>query len=165
MSNAKRIIRKAYKLLRKDDELLRLLYYPPQRTTDDPDPLSKELDDIVGKPIDEYWDIVDNHILLTSKSDDLEKNAICRIYVYTGKIKPSFRNKLTIKQEIVIDVFVHHMYEVDQRLEMIADQLSDVLFSSRVGGLGTVDYRDGYDFTAPKGYQAYRHIYLVGGVK
>lgn len=167
MSNLRSVLNNTYTLLRNDEDLLRLLHYPPQRVTTEPDPLDREeLLNILEKPTEKYWEIVDNHILLTSKSDDLVKQRICRIYVYTGKIRPSLRNRLTTKQEIVVDIFVHHEYESDQRLQWITDQLNEVMFKSRIeGGLGTVDYRNGYDFNAPKGYQAYRHIYEVGGSK
>lgn len=163
MSKVRDLIGNVYTLLRQDETLLRLLYYPPSPPLD---PLSSQLEDILDKDVAEYWDIVDRHILLSSKSEDLEENSLCRIYVYGGKIRPSMNNKLTTKQEIVIDIFCHQKYEKDQRLEWITDTLNEIIFNKRIDkGLGKVDYRTGYDFTAPKWYVAYRHIYEVGGTK
>lgn len=166
MNRARSIINNVYDLLIEDENLLRLLYYPPQITMNDPSPLDDELENLSDSKNRRYWDIVDNHILLTSKSDDLEENSLCRIYVYSGKKRASNRNFKGSKQEIIVDVFVHFEYELEQRLEWITEILSDILMEKRVeGGLGVIDYRNGYNFNAPKGYQAYRHIFEIGGTK
>lgn len=175
MSNTEKIIVSAYNKLRRDEELLRLLHYPPtdiRPSNYNPDPLSPELDNIVDKEsageeaLVEYWDIVDRHLFRTSKSDNWETKRLCRIYLYAGKKRGASKNARIGKREIVLDVFAHHDYEVDLRMNRIADRISKVLFLSRLeGGLGTVDYRDGYDFTAPLGYEAYRHLYIVGETK
>lgn len=166
-SNTEGIIISVYNALRNDEELLRLLHYPPTDIAYEiPDPLDPNLQNVLDKELREYWDIVRRHILRTSKSDDWETKRMCRIYLYAGKKRGFSRNARVGKREIVVDVFVHHDYEVDFRLNRISDRLSSLLFLSRVeGGLGTVDYRDGYDFVAPKGYEAYRHIFEVGEAK
>lgn len=165
--SVKDIIANTYIMLRNDEKLLRLLYYPPSNVVKRiPDPLSDDLDNILDKDIDNYWKIVDEHVFRSDKADDLQEKRICRIYVYAGKKRRSLGNARTGKREIVVDVFCNQDFDVDYRLETISDRLSDVLFLSRVdGGLGTIDYRDGYDFTAPKGYSAYRHIFEVGETK
>lgn len=166
MNRVRTIINSTYNLLIENEELLRLLYYPPQVTTNDLSPLDKKLGDLTTIKDSDYWSIVDNHIMRTSKSDDLEEKSLCRIYLYSGKIRASTRNFRGSKQEIILDVFVNYDYESDQRMEWITEVLSDILMESRVsGGLGVVDYGRGYDFNAPKGYQAYRHIYEVGSTK
>lgn len=167
MSNRKKMLISTHDLLINDEDLLRLLYYPPTSLREgQPNPLSGELSDVLDMDLDKLWGVRDHHIPLTSKADDLIENELCRIYLYLGKTRPSHNNFMTTKQEIVVDVFCHYSYiEADQRMAMISDRISALLFNQRVHGLGKVDYRNGYDFTAPKGYQAYRHIYEVGGVK
>lgn len=158
----KKMIADVFTLLRSDEDLLRLLYYPPLS-----DPLNREQhEDITNLPEDEMWDIIAKHIFTSSKSGDIEEKRICRIYVYLGKTRPSTVNAFTTKQEIVVDVFCHLDFSDDARMEMISDRLDELMFRSRVkGGLGRVDYRNGYDFSAPRDYEAFRHIYEVGGRK
>lgn len=157
----KKLLINVFTLLRTNEELLRLLYHRPNS-----DPLSDSHPNITGLPELEMWKIIDRHILTTSKSSDLEENRICRIYVYLGKTRPSFNNKFTTRQEVVIDVFCHLDYEKEARMEMISDKLDEIMFRSRInGGLGRVDYRNGYDFNAPRDYEAFRHIYEVGSRK
>lgn len=167
MSSQKRMFISIHDLLINDEDLLRLLYYPPTSLRNQqPDPLSDELENVLDMELDKIWDIRDHHIPLSSKDDDLVGNELCRIYLYPGKIRPSLNNFMTMKQEIVVDVFCHYSYiEADQRMMMITDRLSDLLFNERVHGLGKIDYRNGYDFNAPKGYQSYRHIFEIGGTK
>lgn len=164
MSNQKKMFISMHNLLIEDEKLLRLLYYPPTNLRNEqPNPLSDDLENILDR--EDVWDIRDKHILLTSKSDDLVESEICRIYVYPGKIRPSLKNFTTMKQELVVDIFCHYRYERDLRMMSITDRLSDLLFNERIHGLGKIDYRNGYDFNSPKGYQAYRHIYEIGGTK
>lgn len=167
MSQINFVMESVFNTLIQDEKLLRLLYYPPKNAMKGIlDPLDTTLEDITKKDTVDYWDIVDNHILLTSKVDDFQDTPICRIYLYQGKTRPTFRNMRTTKIEIVLDVFVHKKYDIDLRLQQISDRLSKVLFLSRANrGLGRVDYRTGYDFVAPLNYQAYRHIYEVGGTR
>lgn len=152
--------------LRKDEVLLRYLHYPPEDLIKkQPHPLSSELPDIVvpddASPEDKraMWDIIEKHMVMSIKVADIENSRICRIYIYYGKARPIFNNKRTIKQEIVIDVFTHQDYEDEMRLEMITDRLNTLLIDERPIGLGRMDYRNGYEFTAPKHHIAYRHIF------
>lgn len=167
MNNQKEMFTDIHDLLINDESLLRLLYYPPANLTmERPEPLSDTLDNILDMDIGELWKIRDDHILESSKSDDLENKAICRVYLYPGKIRPSFRNKVAIKQEIVLDIFIHYSYDVDHRMLLVTGRINELLFNERVRyGLGKIDYQNGYDFVAPKGYTSYRHIYEIGGTK
>lgn len=167
MSKTRRIIQDVENKLQKDEKILRLLYYPPaDLRTSTPEPLSKDNPNILDLPLGEYWDILDERILTSTKSDDLEEKALCRLYVYAGKRRPAIGNIRIVKQEIVVDVFCHMSYDKDMRLEWIADYLSSALFLKRIsGGLGRLDYRTGYEFVAPTGYQAYRHVYEISGTK
>lgn len=171
MSILANMINDVYNILIQDEKLLRLLYYPPtSRANGSPDPLDDSLKDIVvtqdleKPPTDEYkkmWGIIKHRILKTSKSDDMEDNRLCRIYIYAGKSRPSVVNGATTRQEIVVDVFTHNSYDVDLRINRIGDRVHQLLMykDEEVTGLGEIDYSDGYDFEAPKEYQAYRHMY------
>lgn len=155
-----------YKSLIFDEKLLRLLYYPPQDLlSGTPDPLSETpqtpniVDTSTPQSTRRMWTIINKHILNTSKSDDLETEHLARVYIYAGKARRSLGNSSTLRQEIVADVFVHSIYEEDYRMEAISDRLGQLLVHERPDGMGKIDYRDGYDFVAPKEYRAYRHIY------
>lgn len=167
LNKQRKMFTNIHDLLINDETLLRLLYYPPAKLTmNRPEPLSDELDNILDMDMGEVWRIRDDHILESSKSDDLENKAVCRIYLYPGKIRHSLKNKRAMKQEIVLDVFVHYSYDIDHRMMSITGRLSELLFNERARcGLGRIDYRNGYDFVAPKGYTSYRHIYEIGGTK
>ncbi|PAV30168.1 hypothetical protein CIL05_06790 [Virgibacillus profundi] len=171
MSILANMMNDAYNILHADEQLLRLLYYPPTSIPNNqPNPLDESLpnlvveQDITKTPTPEslkMWEIINRHIERTSKSDDLENNYLCRIYLYAGKSRPHATNKSTTRQEIVVDIFCHNSFSVDQRMERIGDRAHQLLMNNQVTGLGTIDYANGYDFTAPKEYIAYRHIYQV----
>lgn len=156
-----RLLKSAYTELINDEKLLRLLFYPA-----DTNPLDKELPNIKDKPEYEMWKIINKHILTSSKSRDLEEERICRLYLYTGRTGRSRRSMFTTRQEIVIDVFCHIDYERDARSGQIDSRLSELLFRKHLdGGIGEVDYGAGYEIAAPRDYEAYRHIYEIGGTK
>lgn len=163
MSKIRNVVINIYDMLRQDEELLRLLHYPPHDGVN-PSPLSNNYTDITSMDMDDYWQIVDNHILTTSKTDDLQSTPICRIYVYQGRNRRTY-NKLAVRHEIVIDVFCHHDYvNADSRMQSIEERLQEILSNSRVGsGLGRIEYDDGYPFNAPLNYESFRHIFLIGG--
>lgn len=165
----KKILDDAYKKLISDEYLLRLLYMTPSSPKIEfpllpEDNLIHEQD--MNKPptpgYTKMWEIIDKHILTTSKSDDLEENRLCRVYIYLGKSRPSPDNMFAAKQEIVVDTFTHHTYDVDHRLDLIIGRVRDLLMYQRITGLGKIDLRTEYDFTAPKEYRAYRSIYEIG---
>lgn len=175
MSTFNKIFDDVYKILIKDEKLLRLLHYPPTDSKN-PHPLDDSLPNIVVEhntssslpPPPEYekmWDIIEKHIETTSKSDDLEENRLCRIYLYAGRVRPTIGNYYTMKQEIIIDIFCHYTYEVDQRLSKLIGRLNKLLAHKRITGLGKIDVRGGYPMSAPKEYVAYRMIFEVGRSK
>lgn len=175
MSTFNKMFNDVYSLLIKDEKLLRLLYYPPA-DSNNPHPLDKSLPNILvehdtssnSPPPHEYekmWNIIEKHIETTSKSDDLEKDRLCRIYLYAGRVRPTIGNYYTVKQEIIIDIFCHYTYETDQRLSQIVGRLNELLAAKRVTGLGKIDVRGGYPMSAPKEYVAYRMIFEVGRSK
>lgn len=151
------------KLLYHDEELLRLLYYPPTNFSNIPDPLDPSLQDMID--LDADWKIRLDRIMKTSKSDDLETNEICRIYVYAGRREPT-KNYHVADQEVVVDVLCHNDFENgDLRSLRISDRVNELLVLERVTGMGKMDYVGGNPINAPSNYSAFRHHYKFGSTK
>ncbi|MGG3987521.1 hypothetical protein [Bacillus smithii] len=153
-----------YKLFTNDETLLRLLYYPP-KTTKQPDPLSDTLPNILEMDTEEKWNIIDNSIVLGSKSDDLETQSICRLYLYAGRRRSISYNYKIAHQEIIIDIFSHNSFEKDLRSMWISDRLNELLIENRLVGITKMDYVGGNPISAPSNYIGYRHIYEFEGAK
>lgn len=173
MSKITDIINNTHELLRTNDDLLRLLVYEPTYNPTTykifPHPLEREsiITQKAGESDDAYitrlWDIYDKHILKISKDDDMNMDSICRLYVYAGKTRPTYgvNSRAIVKQEIVIDLFVHTSYNIDSRMDEINDQLNHLMIGASGIGIGKVDIYTGYEFSAPKEYTGYRNIYEV----
>lgn len=159
------------KVLRNDETLLRLLYYQPEDAVNNiPDPLSDSLPDILKMDSKTRNEIRNNHIVKSSKADDLEDNPICRIYIYAGKRIPERdRNNsyLMAEQQMEINIIVHNDFEnEDIRMERILDRLNYLLCLNRITGIGKMDYEDGRPIlNAPKNYVGYQVIYKFGSTK
>lgn len=158
-------------LLRNDEELMRLLYYPPEDVVNKiPDPLSPKLPDVLKMDSKKKNQIRNNHVVKTSKTDDLETQKICRVYVYAGNRIPE-RDKnysyVMAEQQIKIDVIVHDDFEnEDIRMERILDRLNELLCLNNVTGIGKTDFVDGRPIlNAPKNYIGYQVIYRFGSTK
>lgn len=153
-------------LLRSDEQLLRLLHYPPSNLAKDIlDPLDNKLKNIRDMEMEKLWEIRDEHIHFASHADDLEKKHICRIYLYAGRRRPT-SNYIMADQEIVIDILCHSDFENgDLRSMRIADRVNKILSLSRVTGMGKVDYVLGSRINAPKDYVGYQHIFKIGSIK
>lgn len=151
------------KIFRFDETLLRLLYYPPKDIANNiKDPLDDSLDNVLD--IDMDWSIRDKRIMLIPKSDDLENNPLCRIYLYAGRRNPT-RNYHVANQEVIIDILCHSDFEKDLRSMRISDRVNDLLFNERVTGLGKLDYEDGSPISAPLNFVGYRHVFKFGSTK
>jgi len=162
----KQTIDDMYDCLVKDESLLRLVYYPPEKYGVSPDPLDSSLEDILNKDISERWDIIDKHILLSSKSSDLVEENICRIYVHLGNRIPSTNGSFKVAtQEVHIDILTHESYEYDSRIARICDRINELLIHNRITGLGMVEYVRGLPHPAPQTYSGYRQTYKVGNTK
>ena len=170
----KRILKDTYSILIHDEDLLRLVYYPPvdyinvtKHALDRDLPNIQDYWEIDGvlETDDErdvrVWGIRNHHIIDIRKSDDTVDGSICRLYIYAGKSRPTFHNKTTTRQEIVVDIFCHSRYEEDYRMEDIRDRVNKLLIGREGIGLGKIDSYSEYDFVAPKEYTAYRHVYEV----
>lgn len=162
---SKNYIEDTFNVLIGSENLKRLLWYPPADIlTNIPDPLSLELPNISD---DENinWKVIEDRILLTSKSDDLANEPKCRVYLYLGNRRPSSDNMLMVKQEIIIDVLWHELFDNDLRFDAVSKTLNRLLLNKRITGVGKMTYYNGDNINAPQNYQGYRHIYQVGSRK
>jgi hypothetical protein len=153
-------LRDFYKVLTNDETLLRLLHYKPSSPLDDPTSPTKP--DILGLPTLDKWNIINSLIYATPKTDDLNTQAVCRLFFYPGR-RSSTSNYLFSTQEVIFDVLVHFDFEnVDQRMSWIADRVNDLVCDQRITGFGKVEFKSGSGINAPTGYVGYRLVYAIG---
>ena len=159
-------LRDIVKVLKTDETLLRLLYYPPEDLAKNvPDPLDVRLKNILEMDIVYQVKIRNEHIYLSPKADDLDTKHLCRIYAYAGRRRPN-SNYLTADQEIIVDILCHFDYENgDLRSMRIADRINELICLERVTGMGRVDYVGGGQINCPKNYTGYQHIFKTVGFK
>jgi hypothetical protein len=161
---SKNYIKDTFDVLISSETLKRLLWYPPQDLlSNTPDPLSPEIPNI-----SDYeqlnWRVIDDRILLNSKSDDLADEPKCRIYLYLGG-RNATSNPYYFNQEIIIDVLWHELFDADLRFDSIGKCLNDLLVGKRITGIGKMEYLDGTNINTPKNYSGYRHVFQVGSTK
>lgn len=158
LGSARDAINRIYKVLSEDEELIRLLWYLPYNGERE-DPLSDQLDDLVDKDSDLYWDIVDERILLRKKLNDIEDKKLCRIYFNVGKSRPVFNNHLLAEQDFMIFIYTHDDYESDMRNTWISDRINNLIVNKGIAGIGEIKMKGGDPLDAPKEYTLYRHVY------
>lgn len=148
------------KYLKSDEELNRLLYYPPEDAGNDVgDPLDTSLTNIMDMDIEERAEIINQRIMKSSKFKDLEKESICRLYVYAGRRNPN-GNYLSANQELVIDIMCHSDFENgDLRSLRISDRLNQLFCQSRLVGIGQMDFVLGRQINAPYEYTGYQIVF------
>lgn len=148
--------------LQNDEQLLRLLYYPPEviRTDDGKyvsDVLDPALEDIVGSS--KYHEVVNNHIIRTAKFDDITDKRTCLIFVHPGRRRPETFVSTLVKQELLIDVLVHNSYqEYDYRMDDICDRIDYLLVGEHVG-MGSTELSNPLPMEAPKEYSRFQLRY------
>lgn len=152
-------------VLSQDETLKRLLWYPPQDLSKNiiDAPLSSDLPNISNNE-ELNWQVIEDRILLNSKSDDLVDDPKCRIYLYLGDVN-STSHSVFIKQEIVIDILWHEVFNADLRFDSITQTLKSLLVGKHITGIGKMEYYDGMPIGTPKNYSGYRHIFQVGSTK
>jgi hypothetical protein len=154
-------------VLYNDEELLRLLYYPSANLAKNiPDPLSTSLPNILEMDEEKQWEIRDDRISFSSKTNDLPPDKpFCRIYVYAGR-RRAVSNYLNADQEIRIGIYCHNDWENgDFRSARISDRLNKILVAERITGIGKVNYTQGYPLNSPAEYVAFEHVYEIGAYK
>jgi hypothetical protein len=154
------------KVLKNDEILLRLLYYPVKNyNTNTPDPLDESLENVLDMDASVLKEIREKRIMLIPKADDLTPEPLCRIYVYAGRRKPD-KSYHYADQEIVVEVFCHNNFETDLRSMRINDRINELLINGRiVSGFGKIEYVRGHPIEAPMNYVAYQNVYEVGNFK
>ncbi len=148
-------------VFRNDEELLRLLHYKPEDIAKNiPDPLDPTLPNILD--IDEDWSIRDKVLYLVPKSSDLEKEPICRIYLYAGRRERTSNNYMFANQEIIVDIVSHMNFEKDLRSTRVSDRVNELLVNENITGVGKVLYEMGVPIGVPVDYVGFRHHYKIG---
>lgn len=146
------VVGNIYQLLIEDEELMRLLWYLPKQFTGN-DPLDINLLNV--KDMAEYWNIVNERVLLAEKENDL-LGAICRLYISAGRRRPVFDSYLLATQEIVISMYVHEDYELDMRSAWISDRINELIALEYIeGSIGKMDFVAGNARVAPLQYRRY----------
>ena len=151
-----------YRRMYEDEELMRLLTYDPMGYRDGKyykDPLDGTLPNIVDQDSDTYWELVDERVVLGEKSSDLETKAICRVYVYEGRIREVFGNYHFLTQEVNVDIFIHEKFDKDLRLSRIKDRVAELIALERLAGYNRLDYKAGNPREAPTHYRRFLHQY------
>jgi hypothetical protein len=144
-----------------DEELLRLLHYKPTNRLDNP--LDPSKSDILTKPEDTKWQIIDDCIMTAPKTSDLEQESKCRLFIYPGVRQPTNGNFLSASQQFNFDIFTHADFQnVDLRNEWICQRISDLVFGEKLTGAGKIVFKGGQPINAPKDYQGYRLVYEFG---
>lgn len=161
---SKNYILDTYNVLISSENLKRLLWYQPEDLLRNiPPPLSPDFPNISDDE-ELNWKVIDDRILLNSKSDDLADDPKCRIYLYLGDVHPT-GHSIYVKQDIVIDVLWNELYDNDLRFVSISQTLKDLLVGKYITGIGRCEYYDGMPINSPKNYSGYRHIFQVGSTK
>lgn len=141
-----------------DEDLLRLLHYKPLNRLDNP--LDESKTNILDKPVDDLWELIDFHLVPAIKIDDLVENQICRIFYYPGNGNPTNSTYLFSNQEYIFDVLVHNDFQImDKRLEMICDRMNELVFNKRIGGIGKTLFKRRHPINTVKNYMGFRLIY------
>lgn len=153
-----------YKTLITDETLLRLLYYPPESLADSiPDPLSDHNPNMLDKPREELWSIIQDAI---KKVPPIESPVLKRahIYIYPGKRTPNRQNNSYSKKQVIFDVVSHFDFEdVDFRSMRITDRLCELFVNKNVAGINkTEDAGGGQINGLPKGFVGYKNVFEFG---
>ena len=151
-----------YQTLIQDEYLMRILYFKPHAPEFN---MPIDYDDentLIMLNREDYWDIVDDRVLTTTKSSDIEdKDALCRLYIYSGRRKSMHNNYLLADQEIVIDILVHESYSSDLRQQWISDRIDELIVLERLTGIGKIEFVSGAPRQAPIGYDKYETVYKI----
>ncbi len=151
------------KVLRNDETLLRLLFYPPQDVVNGiKDPLDESLPNILDNDPMELRVLREKRIKVVPKSDDLVDEPICRIYLYAGRRKSNNGDYIYANQEVIVDILCYETFEHDLRSLRISDRIIELINNKRITGFGKVKHLNGKPISAPNNYVGYQHIFEIG---
>lgn len=156
--------RAIYQVLIADEELMRLLNYLPQGYFNNEyhvDPLDDSLPNLVDVDSDDYWQMVDERIILGEKTSDLLESQLCRIYIYEGRRRPVFESHVVATQEVNIDIFIHESFDRDLRITRITDRINELIALERIAGFGKLEYTAGNPREAPTHYRRFLHQFKM----
>ncbi|MDT0160275.1 hypothetical protein [Bacillus sp. AG4(2022)] len=152
-------MRSFVKVIKNDEILNRLLYYPTiYKSSDGLDPLDASLPNILELDPETLKDIREKRFMLVPKTEDLDREPLCRLYIYAGGRNPESSYHLAW-QEIVIDILCHMDYEEDLRSMRIGDRLNELLVREKITGISTVNYVQGSPIGTVPNYVQYQHVY------
>lgn len=152
---------KIFSTLSTDETTLRLLIYKPTNMFDDPLDTSKP--NIMDMDEEERYKYIEDLIYSTPSIDGLDVKPKCRIVVYPGRRKPDSGNYKVSTQEMIFDVFAHKDYNnMDMRCSWICDRISELLFESRIVGMGEIKNYSGKPINAPMDYTGYQLVFDIG---
>lgn len=155
--NLRKLTTAIYKTLQ-DEELLRLLYYAPKQSGDNPLDIKKS--DIFALTQVKKVEIINNHILTAPNFDSFDKAPISRLIYYAGDSPNNRNNYLYADQQYNFDIYTHYTIQnMDRRLEWISDRINEIFFEKHVEGIGKTKFIRRYPINAPKNYVGYRLIY------
>jgi len=153
----RQVVNHIYSILINDEKLMRLLFYYP-KDTNRPDPLSDELENILDR--EDYWEIVEDRVLIAEKFSDIIGRDINRLYITQGRRRPVFGNYLLATQEIMISIYTHENYETDMRSAWISDRINELIALENINGIyGKLEYAAGNPRVAAVHYKRYDTVY------
>lgn len=143
-------MQKIYHVLLADETLLRLLHYKDS-------PLSSAHPNITDSA--QYWEIAMDVIRFAEKDSNLTDDAVCRIYLTTGRKRPVFGNTFVMRQNFEVNTIVHEDFMYDMRLEQIVDRVNHLLTHQPISGFGKIQHEGGDPYQAPRQFQTYLEYY------
>ena len=151
-----------YRELIADEELLRLLYYPPTVVPGD-SPLNPSKSNVLS--MDNKWEIIKDKIKGAPKTDDLTVQKNSRVFLYLGE-RRNTQNYLVSSQEIIFDILINMDWEdADQRSLWVNDRRNEILIHQNISGIGKVEFKKAGQIRAPEGFVGYRLVYEIGSAK
>lgn len=151
-----------FKIVCRDEELLRLLHYPSQNDVKKvADPLSDKLPNILDMSVKDRLKITDKSVFKIAKDEDLSSDEICRVYIYPSR-RSATSNPEFANQQVIFDILVHEKFENgDLRSMRIFDRLNELFNHKLITGIGKMVYNDGQPIPSPKNYIGYRHVFKI----
>lgn len=160
----KKYVQDIFKLLSTDEDFLRLIIYKPNNRSDNP--LDPNKPNIMDMDAVERYQYIDDRIVFTPSTDNLDDDPKCRVVIRTGKRKTSKNNFKTSSQEIIFDVLAHKDFnDVDVRCNWICDYINDLIFDGRVIGINNIRDVSGSPLNVSvKDYIGYQLVFDIGSV-
>lgn len=158
----KDIITTIFKLLSTDETFLRLIIYKPNSPTDDP--LDPNKPNIMDMDVTDRYNYINDRIVFTPSTDNLDKDPKCRVVISTGK-RSTYKNNFQIaSQQLIFDVLAHKDFnDVDVRCNWICDYINDLMFNKRIVGVKEVRDVSGSPLNVGvKNYIGYQLVFDLG---